>query len=293
MTQAERPQSVGTAITGGKTGVLLFYRFRTGLATVGRVDTSGNYTDLRNHQFDKNWVRLFPLSNGVVAFNKGPDDPEKPNSLLLGRVQPDGTYGDLQEYLSFGFLTGVVTVTDNIALVYRAPTQVTISEVTIWRVQEDGQLMRLGIHGGFDSWTHVVSTHDGLVLFYNQASHKAATIRVQDGRYQDLKSFGFDSWSHVISTTNRILLFYNQFTGAAATGRIKDDGTFVDLCSFGLDRGWLQIVPTLDGHVFFSAVSGGPPRRASLGKIDANGAYTDGPVVNPDFDVWSVVLSVL
>ena len=285
MAHAKESEGAAAAITGAQTGVLLFYNIETGLATTGRIDTGGNYADLKNHNFDRGWSGVFPLGNGLVLFNKRP--PE--SSLLVGRVQPDGSYHDLREFPRFGNPVRMVPVGGDIVLEYRSN-----NDVILWRVnQADGSLFRLRGHSGFDNWLFAVSTHDGLVLFYRQNTGTAATIRVHnDGTFQDLKSFsGFEIWTHIVSTTDRILLFYNEGTGAAATGRLGPEGDFVDLATFSLDRNWRYVVPTIDGHVlFFSNLK---QQGAALGRIDANGVFADGPALNTQFDPWTYIVSVI
>jgi hypothetical protein len=284
MTQSKMVSVGDAVITRAQSSVLLFYRVGTGLATTGAIDTSGNYSDLRNYTFDRRWSHLFPLGNGLVLFNNV--DPG--GTMLMGRVQPDGSYHDLKTHTSFGLAHNVVAISDDIVL-----ARYSFGDVTIGRVDTDGSYTIVRSHSGFDPWEFVVSTRDGLVLFYNQSRRTAATIRVQhDGSYQDLKSYrGFDAWTHIISTTNRIVLFYNEFTGAAATGRIDPNGNYADLRNYQFDRSWRYVVPTVDGHVFFfSGITG---REALLGRIDADGSYTDGPVINGDFDPWTFIGSVI
>ena len=283
MAHAQRSETAGAAV-GTQTGVLLFYKIDTGLATTGRIDAGGNYTDLMNHNFDRGW-RVFPLGDGSVLFNKTiPPD----SSLLVGRVQADGSYQDLREFPRFGNPATLVPVGDNIVLDYRSAD----NAIVFWRVENDGGLVRLKSHR-FDGGASVVSTHDGLALFYRADRRTAATIRVSsDGNFQNLKNHtGFDAWTHIISTTNRILLFYNEFTGAAATGRLDADGNYADLGTFEFDRNWRYVVPTMDGHVlFFSGLRGA---RALLGRIDGNGRYMDGPVVTGGFDPWTYIVPVI
>jgi hypothetical protein len=286
MAQAERVRRAGGPVANTGTGVLLFYRFDTGLATTGRIDASGAYADLRNHNLDPGWHQVFPLRDGLVLFNRSPKSGL--GDLVAGRVLSDGSYQDLRTNVAFGYTRNLVEIGDNVVLAYMNQ-----HDVRIGRIEADGSYVVLRNHGGFDPVTAVVSTHDGLVLLYERTYGRIATIRVNsDGSYQDLRSqTGFDYWTHIIATTNRILLFYNEYSGAAVTGRMDANGSYADLRTYRFDPYWRYIVPTMDGHVLFvSNLKGSKP---ILGTIDAEGGYADGPSLGGGFDAWSFIGSVL
>ena len=168
------------------------------------------------------------------------------------------------------------------------------------RLDASGNYLRLRTHTGFDVWTHIVPTSNGLVLFYfgkhiDSGTGKVVTGRVgDDGSYVDLKSYtGFDPWSHIVSTSDGILLFYNSSTGVAVTGRIDADGNYADLRTATFDLGWRLIVPTTNGLVLFYRGHPGDVSKveAVVGRIDAQGAYTDVSLVR-GLDGWSRIVSV-
>src|SRR5687768_4669365 len=112
MAQSGESRSVVNLATGTDAGVLFFYRLDTGLATTGRLDSSGTYTDLRNHNLDRGWHQILPLQNGLVLFNhfarSGFGD------LVAGRVLPDGSYQDLRTNVAFGYAAQLVGISDNV-----------------------------------------------------------------------------------------------------------------------------------------------------------------------------------
>ena len=180
----------GTAIGGTQTGVLLFYNIDTGLATVGQVDSDGNYADsgVRPPQQELG-IALFPLGNGFVAFDEHPQDPEGPRSFS-GRTDPAGRRVWRPEGMAeSGQPHAVVHVRDSIVLIHR-PAR----EVTIWTVEETYRFFGMGSPVLMNGPTWHVPAHDQFVMFYNAVSRKAATIRVlSDGGCQDLQKLqGFD-----------------------------------------------------------------------------------------------------
>jgi hypothetical protein len=101
------------------------------------------------------------------------------------------------------------------------------------------------------NWSHVVSTSDGILLFYNEGTGAAVTGKVVDaeGNYADLQNVTLDrGWHQIVPTTNGLLLFYRfgpNFDPApeAVVGRIDpSSGAYNDVSLLnGLER-WDKIV---------------------------------------------------
>src|SRR4051812_42815007 len=107
----------------------------------------------------------------------------------------------------------------------------------------------MGVDGGFaDVNDHpdtpitpnVVSTRDGILVFYQSASEDgvgfglAVTGRlVSNGSFVALSEpRRLDLWSHVVPTANGLVLFSLADKGIAATGRITHEGAIQDLQGF-------------------------------------------------------------
>ena len=62
MAHAKASQILERQSAAPKLECCCFTTIDTGLATVGQVDSDGNYADLGNHHLDKNWVAV--ISSG-------------------------------------------------------------------------------------------------------------------------------------------------------------------------------------------------------------------------------------
>ena len=136
-----------------------------------------------------------PTTDGLVLFYDG-----NTGKAVTGRVQADGSYQDLNNVkvpLSFDSPQEIVASSDGILLSY-SPSE----GFETGRLSANGNYVHLLTYKAYkQEWTHIVPTHDGLVLFYNAVTRKAATGRVQaDGSFQFLNNYtGFDPWSHIVT----------------------------------------------------------------------------------------------
>jgi hypothetical protein len=270
---------------------LLFYNSYTGAAGAGQVDANGNYADLRNYpRFDRNWYWIVPTTDGLVLFY----DPSS-GRAGTARFQADGSYQDLQSFNGFDGEQAniIVSTSDGILLFYRYGSTGTRPKGIAWtgRLDANGNYVRLSEPYLFDYWTNIVPTHDGLVLFYDATTGKAATGRIDvHGGYRDLNNYaGFDPWTHIVSTSNGVLLFYNLYTGAAGAGQVDANGNYSDLRNYPrYDLGWTQIAPTADGFVLFYSANTG---AAGTARFQPDGNYQDLRSY-AGFDPWTHIVTV-
>lgn len=277
-------------------GVLLFYNRSTGAVTIGRVDADGNYADLRNYAgFDRDWNNIAAAGDGLVLFHNN-------DKMVSARV---GTDGSLQELKSFAtskelHASHIVSTDQGIVLfvasVFTGQSGEYVMKVTTGRIDENGDIVILKVHSGFDFWSHVVPNVGGLVLFYDSRTRNAATTRFgTDGNYQDLRSYtAFDKWTQIVSTSDGFLVFYNKETGALALGELDANGNYSDHRFHGFQPGFL-LAPTTNGRVMFYRTFFEPGRQAFVGeavfgRFNAAGAFSSGPLTA--LDQWSAIVSV-
>ena len=116
-------------------------------------------------------------------------------------------------------------------------------------ITPDGAFRDLKGFTGFDPWTHIVSTSDGILLFYHTQTGAAATGKIVDaeGNYADLQSVTLDrGWQQIVPTTNGLLLFYRATAGSApeaVVGRINPStGVYGDVSLVNGLETWVKIV---------------------------------------------------
>lgn len=275
-------------------GVLLFYNRSTGAVTTGRVDADGNYADLRNYTgFDRDWNHIAGTGDGLVLFHTNA-------KMVSARVQADGSLQELRWFDTAGELhASHVVSTDQGVVLFVASVFTGVSgqytmKVTTGRIGENGDLMVLNVHGGFDFWSHVVPNVGGLVFFYDSQTKNAATARFgTDGNYLDLRSYtAFDQWTQIVSTSDGLLVFYNRETGALGLGQLDANGNYSDVRFHSFQPGFL-LAPTTNGRVMFYRTFFEPSQQAFVGeavfgRFDAAGAFSGGPLTA--LDQWSFIV---
>lgn len=276
-------------------GVLLFYNRSTGAVTTGRVDADGNYADLHNYTgFDRDWNHIAAAGDGLVLFHSN-------DKMASARVQADGSLQELKAFATSTDLhaSHIVSTGDDLLLfvasVFTGQSGQYLMKVTTGRLDERGELAVIGVHEGFDFWTHVVPTVGGLVFFYDALTRKAATARfAADGTYVDLKSYtGFDRWSQIVSTSDGVLVFYNRETGALGLGELGADGNYSDLRFHSFQPGFM-LAPVTNGRVMFYRAffrpGGQVAGEAVFGQFGAGGGFNSGPLIG--LDHWSFIVPV-
>ena len=123
--------------------------------------------------------------------------------------------------------------------------------------------------GASKTWTHVVGTNDGSLLWYNKASGWGYTARIDDGgRYRSLGPvFIGAGYTHVVSAGRTGMLFYNINNRAFRTASLSAGA----LQLFGRGSGWSRwtsIAGSLNGGVvLYNSATG----AVTTGKLDGSG----------------------
>src|SRR5690606_12362956 len=82
-----------------------------------------------------------------------------------------------------------------------------------------------GVEAG---WTHIVSSNQHGLFFYNAFESKYGTARLSgEGNYQYKSTSRFQrQFTKIVGSASGGLLFYNEDTGEAATAQLVSDGSY-------------------------------------------------------------------
>jgi hypothetical protein len=218
------PTPQPTTAPPDNTGQVIFYNDQIGNAVVGRVDASGNYSDLKRALSNsKGWTHIVPLGKGRLLWY------DRISGLdTVGQVATDGTYIDISSRRDLGTgWTHIVPAGNGMILYYKATGTGNTTTGTA-RVNDDGTITLLKVYNAFGGeWTHVAQTDNGVIVFYRRGTSSAATLRVDnDGNFVYLKTFNnwTTVWDRLVPGINGTLLQYYTINGQAVVSRFDDNG---------------------------------------------------------------------
>jgi hypothetical protein len=277
----------------------MFYNSTTGYASVGHVDTSGNYTDLKvaNIGGTIGWTHIVPVGGGRLLFYNSNNGRSS-----VGQVASDGTYTDAPNG-AYAFTLGVgwthvVSAGSDMVVYYSTNTGMGGTA----RVNADGTVTPLKAYTTFSTgWTHIVGLSNGIYFYYERGTGNAATDRVNaDGSIVRLKyyaNFIQKIWTTVTAGTNGTILFSYSVDGRGVAGKVGDNGFYTALQGYPDPQGNLPLpipFPVVaglsNGTLLFYNDS---QRSAVTARLRADGSIPIYSTIPPGtFQVWTHIVGI-
>jgi hypothetical protein len=136
-------------------------------------------------------------------------------------------------------------------------------------------------------WTHIVSSNQYGLFFYNAFESKYTTGRLsKQGHYQYKSTSRFErQFAKIVGSASGGLLFYNEGTGEAATAQLKSDGSYSFARNISnIAAGWTHIVSAgASGLLFYNESNG----KGATGLLDGTGRFTRVADVRGTFSNWT------
>lgn len=254
-----------SVLTGATVPLVLAYRSGTRSAQVGRVSSSGDYSDVLGYSsFYSGWTHLAATTRYVLSYDSTSGAAE------IGRFDGSGSYAGLNSYSIARGWTHIVPSTSGLTLFYNAAT----GTMNTAQIDGAGSLTVLKGDTFAAGWTHIVSVRKDLLLFYNANTGQVNIGRfAADGTIAFVKALSFArGWSLVTVASNGTLLFYMKNSGQAETGTLSDAGDYLSVKAYSFRTGWTHITAASNDTILvYNADSG----VAGTGRVDGSGVFTD------------------
>lgn len=294
-TSTAAPTATRTSIPQDNSGQYMFYNNTQGKAVIGKVDASGNYSDLKVAIASGavGWTHIVPLGKGLLLwYNKNS------GLTVLGYVSNDAIYSDIDNDTTLGAgWTNVVSAGNNMILYYKAGTGTGGTA----RVNPDGSISILKVYTTFNTgWTHIAGLDTGILVFYQRNSSTAATARVDaDGNLVNLKTFTnwTTVWDRLVPGIQGRLLQYYTIDGRAVVSSFDETGAETVLARYPdasrgeppLPNGWPFVVGGSNGTLLWYNDSSG---NARTGRLGGDGSVTFYNTYTGSFTPWDIVVDI-
>lgn len=272
-----------SALSGATAPLVLAYRSGTRNAQVGRVSSSGDYSDVLGYSsLYSAWTHLVATTRYVFSYDSTSGAAE------IGRFDGSGSYAGLNSYSIARGWTHIVASTSGLTLFYNATT----GTMNTAQIDGAGNLTVLKGDTFAAGWTHIVSIRKDLLLFYNASNGQVNIGRfAADGTIAFVKAMRFaKGWSLVTVASNGTLLFYMKNSGQAESGTLSDAGDYLSVKAYSFRTGWTHITAANNDTILaYNADSG----IAGTGRVDGSGVFTDLKGYSTFARGWSHLLGFL